>query len=898
MPDRFPIDKLLAGLRTAGFEVSIGDRLRTFRLLNVIGTDTSPEPEELQRCLRPLFSSSEEQQERFDDVFARIVTGLGEQQGSTAAVRPVAPHGEDREPAEDRKRLPQWGQIAILAGIIVLAVVALAYWKWDLFRAEPGVNPPVSTGTGGKTGGGGGGGGKATGGTDSKMQLPAQTTGTTGTGTTGSGQYDTPSSPSLGAFIVLLLSLGAITDAVRWLLLRRAARHVAGREPPFDWQRPPDSDSGIFDTPAMQQAVNALRGRLAGERMEVDVRRTIRATVDCAGFPGLRYLGSAQSPEYIALIDSHAPDDHLATYYELLVDELSRKGVAVDVYTFHADPHFCTARDGTSVELVRLRSAQPTAKLLVFSDAMNLADIRTGELAPWVDRELGWDQRGLLLPAIPQPRRLARLSAHFAVERADASGLLRLAQRFSSAAAQYDVPAGDPPLTSSPSVAQVRRVLSADVFRWLTACAAQRSREWNATIALGHIAHPAATENELLELVRLGWFRRGSIPEAVRGELLAILAEDPPLEHDADTAVAQELRRRSAEAPRGSFAGEALIVEAMAHELREGDAVEANVAELRWVDPALVRRDDDLPRLLAPGRAAPPGRWSRLRYHGGFAALGPGPVVYTVLGVALATLAAAGGVVEELWVQEPPMQTDTSSTDTAQTSTDRTGTASDSGNDTSAAGSAVPPVTTTVAIGSLPATSTALDPANVGDEVRKRLAQARLDQQARAQAAAAATTSAGTQQVGSSTPSSPAATQRQPVAPTPVPQPVAETRPVSLPGPQPAASVPAPAAVAAERVREGDLVAAGTDGLVGARMSRQASVSYPAVARVKRIEGIVVMNVLISEMGQVLDVRVIRGESHLNDAAIEAVRRSSFSPGTKDGVRVKSWMPVIIRFKL
>ena len=76
-----------------------------------------------------------------------------------------------------------------------------------------------------------------------------------------------------------------------------------------------------------------------------------------------------------------------------------------------------------------------------------------------------------------------------------------------------------------------------------------------------------ATEKELLELVRLGWFRRGSIPEVLRGELLAILAEHEALGRAARNAIAQELRLRSAEAPRSSFAAEILLVEAVAHDL-------------------------------------------------------------------------------------------------------------------------------------------------------------------------------------------------------------------------------------------------------------------------------------------------------------------------------------------
>jgi TonB family protein len=57
----------------------------------------------------------------------------------------------------------------------------------------------------------------------------------------------------------------------------------------------------------------------------------------------------------------------------------------------------------------------------------------------------------------------------------------------------------------------------------------------------------------------------------------------------------------------------------------------------------------------------------------------------------------------------------------------------------------------------------------------------------------------------------------------------------------------------------------------------------------------------VSENGQVLDVRVVRGVNRpvgLNEAAQQTMRRSSFSPGTIDGVRVKSWVTVPVQFKL
>ena len=117
--------------------------------------------------------------------------------------------------------------------------------------------------------------------------------------------------------------------------------------------------------------------------------------------------------------------------------------------------------------------------------------------------------------------------------------------------------------------------------------------------------------------------------------------------------------------------------------------------------------------------------------------------------------------------------------------------------------------------------------------------------------------------------------------------------------PQPAPVQQQPAQQPAERVREGDLVAVGTPGLIPPRITRRGSVPYPPVAKMQKVGGTVVTSVLVSETGQVLEVRVLRGINRpvgLNEAAQSTMRRSTFAPATKDGVRVKAWVTVPVDF--
>ena len=136
-------------------------------------------------------------------------------------------------------------------------------------------------------------------------------------------------------------------------------------------------------------------------------------------------------------------------------------------------------------------------------------------------------------------------------------------------------------------------------------------------------------------------------------------------------------------------------------------------------------------------------------------------------------------------------------------------------------------------------------------------------------------------------------------SPVPVPAPAPEPAPVptqtvaeSRPAPQ-----PQPEAVPA-RVQPGELVEAGASGLTPAHITRQAAATYPQMARLQRLQGSVTLSALVSETGQVLETRVISGAKVLSEAAEQSIRRSTFAPGMKDGVRVKSWATVRVDFKL
>lgn len=132
-----------------------------------------------------------------------------------------------------------------------------------------------------------------------------------------------------------------------------------------------------------------------------------------------------------------------------------------------------------------------------------------------------------------------------------------------------------------------------------------------------------------------------------------------------------------------------------------------------------------------------------------------------------------------------------------------------------------------------------------------------------------------------------------------------QPQPVQTAPAVPAAAAPAVPQVAqaapatAPSVREGDVVdVSSVDTLP--QLLRSIRPDYPPIALRQRVEGTVILTALISEKGDVLDVRVLGGERRLglDDAAMRAMRGAKFSPAIKDGKRVKTWLPTPVKFKL
>ena len=84
------------------------------------------------------------------------------------------------------------------------------------------------------------------------------------------------------------------------------------------------------------------------------------------------------------------------------------------------------------------------------------------------------------------------------------------------------------------------------------------------------------------------------------------------------------------------------------------------------------------------------------------------------------------------------------------------------------------------------------------------------------------------------------------------------------------------------------------------RYSQNPPPDYPSIARRRRYQGTVILDVFVLENGQVGDLRVAESSNYplLDRAAMKAVRHWQFDPARRDDIEVAMWVKVPIRFDL
>lgn len=86
---------------------------------------------------------------------------------------------------------------------------------------------------------------------------------------------------------------------------------------------------------------------------------------------------------------------------------------------------------------------------------------------------------------------------------------------------------------------------------------------------------------------------------------------------------------------------------------------------------------------------------------------------------------------------------------------------------------------------------------------------------------------------------------------------------------------------------------------VGGMGTLAANIKYPESAKKKSVEGKVLVSALINKAGKVIKTKVVQGlGSGCDEAAVHAIKKTKFTPATKDGKNVECEVTIPVSFKL
>lgn len=517
-PSAFPSSDLLEHLRLLGFEIGIDHHRRLHILLAELGTDL--EPQRLKTYLCPLFATTPEQQQEFYEAFDRIVDSWSSVADRAEPKRPLSARSASYSPVTSRDG-SQHKRIGLAMLGLLAALVLTVIWSTPRLRPralQPAhtvtARPPILS-------------------PEQPAPRPPTPVASPPTSIGGGALSLSRGAGTLRwALIVAPLFVFAVAEIVRSRRRKLVLRRVHAPRPPFAWPILVPAKANPYALSAeLRDLTLALRERepTAVERLSIEL--SISATIDAGGYPTLRYARDTRPAEYLFLIERSSFRDHQTRLFADLAETLWREGVHVSSYAYDEDPRIChPTSGGDPMLLANLRRSHPAHRLIIFGGGERLIDPIDGCLASWTELLRSWSDRAVLTPEPPErwSVREQALASAFIVLPATIDGLRTAVALFRTPASpDLGRPRADagvePDLEPAIDLEQLRAYLGPRLFRWLCACAIYPELHWDLTLylaALPSVGEDLVDENNLLRLVRLPWFRFGSIPDEIRSLLV------------------------------------------------------------------------------------------------------------------------------------------------------------------------------------------------------------------------------------------------------------------------------------------------------------------------------------------------------------------------------------------
>ena len=191
-----------------------------------------------------------------------------------------------------------------------------------------------------------------------------------------------------------------------------------------------DQNSSINIKEAQFQWADVLRHRQASERLVLNPKKSIEATIKAGNFPKLAFSRFSKESEHLILIDEKNINNQQTKVFDFLMKWIKEQDVHVVIYFFLEDPRVCwNSENPSGISIEKLASTYSTYRLLVISDGESLIDLQSKEIKTWVKISLDdWAYKVLFTPvwAVYWNFQEAILSKYFTLLPASPDGKLWL----------------------------------------------------------------------------------------------------------------------------------------------------------------------------------------------------------------------------------------------------------------------------------------------------------------------------------------------------------------------------------------------------------------------------------------------------------------------------------------
>jgi formylglycine-generating enzyme required for sulfatase activity len=544
------IDKL----REAGYSIGISQYIAAQDLILILISqgENFDNPERLRNLLAPIFCSSQLEQENFkqyfDDSFKSVSQNIVLTEKTTA---------ENPTSLEPKKAIKPPSLLLILPLIVIIFPGITLFVIFNNVPKEPIVEPPNSP-------------------TTTPNIIPTTTPNIIPTTTpniipdktsikcTENIPPNTINWPRELAFFLTPAALFLISR-MWWFWLNRQLflrRYGTTTQPELQNISIADFDieQELFPTMIFMQIARNLRRRIPIPSHQLDIEKTIDATVRQGGWLKPIYRNSQILPEYLFLVNRTSFQDHQAQFIEEIIQRLKHDNVLITSYFFDDDPLICFSSHGivSPLRLDEIISKYHQHYLVLVSDTEKFFNIINGELEPWVSQLITWPSRAFLTPkpTINWGYQEFKIAQEFIILPATPQGLQIFSQKRDHTKLlsfqEKDLERGSTipipqtlrlqsyrwlernslePEKIATMLVSLREYLGEDSFYWFCACAVFPELQWNITIYLGNVLKTKSGKSllevdSLTNLARLPWFRSGYIPDWLRVDLIKELTQE------------------------------------------------------------------------------------------------------------------------------------------------------------------------------------------------------------------------------------------------------------------------------------------------------------------------------------------------------------------------------------